>query len=237
MLTAYIINLDNDAGRLKQVEEQLLSYRWITPSRIQALAGSGLSDVATNFLAKQPSYIKHKGTMGCFISHTKAWESLLQSEGSMALVLEDDARATDLSPLETFSFPAGVDLIFCNQRCSYPFESAELQPFGGVLSLISESNGGIGTDGYLVSRAGAAKLLKYVERDGFFSHIDLRLAAYSIDLHEAEELKNSQCTTVARLRKVFPAEHRLVTRVFGKPLIFHASGYGSSRLREDRLRR
>ena len=81
-----------------------------------------------------------------------------------------------------FDVPDGADICFVNDRLAPPASS----PAFGILPLIEAMRcfpawrNAPGADGYLLSAAGAAKLLRWVERDGFAGDVDWRLLAYGL---------------------------------------------------------
>lgn len=91
----YIINLEKSQSRYQYIlsQAQLLG---LPITRINAIDGSNLTDDDIhrnvdltrykNFLGYYPK----KGTIGCSLSHFKAWQAFLTSNYKFALILEDD---------------------------------------------------------------------------------------------------------------------------------------------------
>ena len=86
----YIINMKKDTERLKNFGKSLKKHN-LKFERIEAINGKELSE-------KQ---IKEKTTwfcnkfctktqIGCFLSHSKAWETLAKSNNEGAIIMEDD---------------------------------------------------------------------------------------------------------------------------------------------------
>jgi GR25 family glycosyltransferase involved in LPS biosynthesis len=96
------------------------------------------------------------GEIGCGVSHIRIWQRIVEQEIPWAIVLEDDARLC--APLPTdirdWDLPSDADIVLLNDR-SLPGPALHL----GRRFSYAEVAGGAGTDGYLVSYAGAKKLL------------------------------------------------------------------------------
>jgi glycosyl transferase family 25 len=94
-IASYIINLDRSAERLKTISPYIEGLD-IPHHRVSAVDGKLLSedeiaklvDLKTykNFMGKPPS----KGTVGCSLSHIKAWKEFLHSKNEFAIFFEDD---------------------------------------------------------------------------------------------------------------------------------------------------
>lgn len=107
-MKTYVINLDRSAERLAHMSEQLLALE-IPFERIGAVDGSAL--VQSVLDAHRPML---PGTIGCFLSHRKVWQRLIESGETHALVLEDDAKlSSSLADYvhKTNWMPEGMDII------------------------------------------------------------------------------------------------------------------------------
>jgi glycosyl transferase family 25 len=94
---AYIINLERSSDRYFEVKP-LVNQLEIPFERIAAIEGAHLSDSEINQLVDFDTYqhffkqLPKKGTMGCSLSHIKAWQTFLNSHFEYALIFEDDVR-------------------------------------------------------------------------------------------------------------------------------------------------
>lgn len=92
-VTAYIINMDSAKERLKYVQDQVKKLK-IPHKRIAAVDGNKIKNMEE--IVDIESYkaffkmLPEPGTIGCFLSHEKAWRSFLESGDEFALVFEDD---------------------------------------------------------------------------------------------------------------------------------------------------
>jgi hypothetical protein len=197
--------------------------------------GSDLPDVACEVLTTKSAMINHKGTLGCSLSHALAWEAVARSDADCSLVLEDDGELVGLEKLRDWQLPADVDLVFCNGRMVYQDAGMNLLPLFPAFDFVLRNATAIGSDAYLLSRGGAAKLLRIFTRDGFYSHVDLRLAAYGLTLEEMEMLpqKKYVIRDVCTLRRIYDPNHYISARVLGTAITRHVKGAPSSRRAED----
>jgi GR25 family glycosyltransferase involved in LPS biosynthesis len=234
-MQCYVINLDRDAERMARMRAALAHYPFIAEVRINALRGSDLPDVACDLLTTKPAMRNFKGTLGCGLSHAAAWEAIVRNDAACSLVLEDDSEVTALENLRELRLPAGVDLVFCNSRMVYQDSGTELLPVLPALEFMVRNGTAVGSDGYLLSSDGARKLLGFFARDGFYSHVDLRLAAYCLTLEEMESLpqKKYVIRDICTLRRIYDPTHHIDGRVLGTALTKHVKGALSSRSTED----
>lgn len=94
-IIAYLINLDRSKKRLSYVQPKIKELD-IPMERIRAIDGVQLSkseiknsvDLESyhNFLGHNPRV----GTIGCSLSHIKAWQAFLASDKEFAIIFEDD---------------------------------------------------------------------------------------------------------------------------------------------------
>jgi len=95
----FYINLAMDKKKNADTLHMLhREFREIPYKRIEAIYGKDLSDQYINDTVNIDLYKKHtayeikKGTVGCYLSHVKAWEEFIKSDSEFALILEDDTR-------------------------------------------------------------------------------------------------------------------------------------------------
>jgi GR25 family glycosyltransferase involved in LPS biosynthesis len=247
-LPVCVINLPEDHERLSTIAAKVGQIPGLELVRIPAVRGSDLPDLVCHFLTGNAWSHHYKGTLGVFCSHVKCWEYISKSEFPYGLVLEDDAILDNLSLLEDFTFPSDIDIVFCNDRTAYaPLTRDEgvvapssygLLEIDPVLGFVAGHKHAVGGDGYLVSRKGAEKLLKFVSEDGLFTHVDLRLLAYCLNPGDAEELDlDAQSRNVVVLRNSFDVAHKLGARVLVPSISFHSPASASRRELGDRLGR
>ncbi|KZN39161.1 hypothetical protein N474_10400 [Pseudoalteromonas luteoviolacea CPMOR-2] len=93
----FLINLDQSADRLEKSANRLAEQN-ITFERISGVYGKSLPDNEINKhynsqLNRQRFYRElGKGEIGCYFSHRKAWQTIIDRKLDYAIVLEDDFR-------------------------------------------------------------------------------------------------------------------------------------------------
>lgn len=125
------------------------------------------------------------GAIGCFLSHRRAWQHVVDNDLPMALICEDDAgflASAERLPRIAKMLP-DFDLVFANARlaawCSAAGEY-DLKPLAQVLEDLAKLGGpkGLGLkptpggDCYLVSNTGAAALLGQTKKQGILCGVD-----------------------------------------------------------------
>ncbi|MBI1260822.1 MAG: hypothetical protein GC184_03775 [Rhizobiales bacterium] len=182
----YVLNLDKDQGRLRRINSRLAA-KDMAGERIAGVPGAYLPDLSSLMLTKDKS-IKMKGTLGCFLTHLRAWEACAEGPDAFALILEDDAIFN--MPLPPSTAALGIenndfDLCFVNGRIQAqvfnPDGHTELDnalPADEFLMDLPADIQAAGGDGYFLSRNAARKLLDMVRKDGLAGDVDWRLIHY-----------------------------------------------------------
>lgn len=155
MIRCYVINLDEDTARWTDVAARLNCFPAVAYTRVSGIPG---------------------GTIGCTKAHLAVWREIAAADDPWALVLEDDSCPHSLDQLGPGFRPDPYDLVFCNDRMCPIINCDPGQIFALGPSL--PWNSAVGTDGYIVTREAAKKLVMLFTRDGLGSHVDLRLYAY-----------------------------------------------------------
>lgn len=94
-ISGYLINLDKATDRLHNVMKNLHELEFPI-HRVVAIDGNSLSDDYISSITDEFTYLKffrmlpENGTIGCSLSHLKAWKEFLKSDDEFALICEDD---------------------------------------------------------------------------------------------------------------------------------------------------
>ncbi|MBV8248803.1 MAG: glycosyltransferase family 25 protein [Comamonas sp.] len=166
-LPIVFINLSKDVERRERMTSQL-AQMGLMASRLPAVWWADLTEAEQKhyFRATQSHGRYHKplsnGEKGCYCSHLKAWQQLMDSDAPAMAVFEDDVRLLPELPqaLEAIAaLPGSWDMIKLYGR-----EQEKIADRGplvaGVLELISYRRVPSFAAGYVISRAGAEKMLK-----------------------------------------------------------------------------
>jgi glycosyl transferase family 25 len=158
-----VINLDRSSDRLAYMREQAVRIGFEF-KRVPAVDGLRVpADLAPYFLhiTRNKTPIIDDGAVGCYASHLSACRHIVASQAPVTLVLEDDVTLpNDLAHIldETLNaLPAGWDFVQLAKPTRRAFKPLAALPCGRDLVRYSQIPSG--THGYLISRAGAAKLL------------------------------------------------------------------------------
>ena len=183
-----VINLDRNTDRLAELDRQFSRCRPLR-FRVPGIEGSRLSAAA---IARLGGDAAMRGTLGCFLGHAAAWETMLARNLEQCLVIEDDVIPTFDMPARwgIFGLPEHFDVCFVNDRLAPPATDAafSIHPLPEAMGVFPAWRNAPGADGYLLSAAGARKLLDWVARDGFAGDVDWRLLAYGLTAKQCEAL-------------------------------------------------
>lgn len=187
------VNLDRNTERRAEVEGQFRDSP-VPLHRVPAVEGGCLPLSAVGHLTRGKADAGLRGTLGCFLSHAAAWEMVVQRGLAHCLIVEDDiVSLLPLPPrLGPLGLPAGYDICFVNDRME-PRLDAEGTGFRTVPLVqavrdFTPDHNAPGADGYLISAAGARKLLDLVAQDGFAGDVDWRLLIYGLSPDEVTAL-------------------------------------------------
>lgn len=228
------LNLDSDLERRERVE-RLFNACGIELIRTPGVRGSLLPQVVREKVAPSISRLTSP-TLGVFLSHVRTWE--LVAEGDRpALVLEDDAQPVFrlASELERLA-PQVKDITFVNYRLSRwvrklgpqpdRFQQVPIERMSEVLAGDAAPPGG---DGYVLTPAGARKLLDYIAHDGCIGHVDVQMLSYALrpSDYAEEEDGGRQVTRLAGYWRRHKGERRLDAHVL-YPALTEAIDFGES---------
>ena len=179
-LPIVFINLDRDAERrtrllaeLQQIDmpsERFPAVWWadVPPEQASRWYSDDLN-------ARQYYKPLRNGEKGCYASHIGAWQQLLASDAPALVVLEDDVRLT----------PQFADVVNAIAALQEPWDMVKLlgrdrekvrsqRPLVPGTALVDYSRVPSMTAGYVISRAGAARLLERRQPFGRPIDVDLR---------------------------------------------------------------
>tara|TARA_B100001094_G_scaffold329815_1_gene393456 strand:- start:10273 stop:11067 length:795 start_codon:yes stop_codon:yes gene_type:complete len=168
MKPVFVINLDTSQKRLVRFQQEANRVN-LEFERISAVAGSTLSKKEIENIYPSTQIRKHfrqalnAGELGCFLSHIKCWQKVVDDKLDYAMILEDDIG---IHPdTQRFATEAGRhcqhwDLIQLNNRDTQDTKIHDTLRILDDYALTLQTKFSIGAVGYLVSYAGAQKLLQ-----------------------------------------------------------------------------
>ena len=224
-----LINLDRNVSRLRDAmhafrhsKAKLFRVPGVEGRRLPAAAIRRLGDTAS---------VTMRGTLGCFLSHVAAWETMLARGLPHCLIVEDDV--VPMLPLPAglggLGLPTGYDVCFVNDRLQPRWPADRIAkascwqavPLAEGFATFAPDDNAPGADGYLLSAAGARKLLAWVEEDGFAHDVDWRVVTYGLTEVEYHRLSQPShaWTVIDGLRKLVRRSDRLEAYVLHPALI------------------
>jgi glycosyl transferase family 25 len=163
VLPVFVINLDRSVDRLAHIGAELARVH-MSFERVAGVDGRLVPpDLRPQFLdGDNPLGRLSDGEIGCYASHLKAHQRILSEGLPYALVLEDDARLTpDLPEVANAAIafaPEGWDVIHLSATINRA--ACAIHELRRGHHLIRHMRPPRNSAGYLISRSGAAKMLR-----------------------------------------------------------------------------
>lgn len=188
-MDTYIISLNNPIKLINQVYSLGLN-----PILVNGVNGKELS---TNQINENTSYlypyIGPKSAIGIGMSHINVWKMFLKSGKENCLIVEDDALFVNnfLTKLKKglYNTPSDYDILYlgcfgCQSKYNYHTIMHAQFNYKKINDYVSVPGIAFATHGYIVSRKGAKKLVKYLDKY-IYMHIDYCIQ----DLHKSKLIK------------------------------------------------
>lgn len=163
----FVINLADSQIRWQNTQARFAEYG-LDVQRLNAVYGAHLNDTEIDALYSS-SLNRHQyhrplslGEIGCFASHRKAWQAVIDSGNPFGIVVEDDISVSAHLPsvieaLRTLSFDWDLIKLAPYQNRSRPIVFRHF--IAKALELVIHKKPLTGCAGYAISQSGAAKLL------------------------------------------------------------------------------
>lgn len=182
----FVINLEKDKDRIEYMVNSFSQFNFNNWERIDAVYGKYLPDLEKYGKILNPSQL------GCYLSHMKTYQKILDQNLDYGVILEDDVTLTEWFPkLEEIisSLPKDFDIVWigncrgkwprnpCNIIPDYDYDFLEKNKVGDYVYKITEDclatdNHPIGCYGVVVSRKFAEKFLSIPFEKHFKRPID-----------------------------------------------------------------
>lgn len=233
-IEANVISLDRDTRRWALADHYLKSGGAV-PIRRRAVDGMELPDYSLAHLGASTEVARTHGAgaIAVALSHIRVLEEFLSTSQERIFVAEDDA-----APYFHFSYfkqilneTLDIDFLWVNERMSLQYTtpdpcSLKLCNPWEILSARNNRVLGLGADGYIVNREGAAKLLENFNEDKILGHIDGQFAAYSENVDDSPAITRSQ-VAVKSLRTQLTSHRPIFDKALSIPMVW-ANDHGSS---------
>jgi glycosyl transferase family 25 len=178
----FLINLDRSPERLQRCE-QVLQAMGVAWERVSGVDGGTLS--AGELARLNPHPPAHSrwyraltpGEIGCFLSHLKCWRLIAERRLACALILEDDFAPEDSVTPQRLDILAASAPAWDVLKLTRLGEGSRLvATLDDGIELRTRGRGPVDCTGYMVSLAGARKLV--VQREHLYRPVDFELKHY-----------------------------------------------------------
>jgi len=163
MLPVFVINLDRNTERLAHMVRQCSELN-IAFERFPGVNGTDLPDALKPYFCDASGKVvspMSPGEIGCYASHLGVWRHIVEQDLPAAMICEDDAvlpHGIDATVRDILSLlPPGWDMVLMSSLPSHAFRPLWQLADDEVIVRYSKVPGS--TTCYLISRAGAAKML------------------------------------------------------------------------------
>ena len=213
-----VINLVSSKDRRRSIMRQFEESGW-RPTMVPAYDGHDpgfpfyrYKDLAGLWWDNRTEF--KPGAFCCYLSHAKCWRKVANGDADYALVLEDDVQIyTDALRAVAAEQPPDFDVIFVNQRTRAYLKHLEDVPewvaLGHLIGgLVQDGTFGTnipapGSDGYIVSKAGAKKLLRIMTTRRICMGVDYALVLHSLDPGQIDTLMRMESESLPFSLKCF----------------------------------
>lgn len=157
-LTIFVINLVESIER-RRVMMQRLQKAGLEAEFFDASDGRRLS--TSDLPEKLQRSSLSKGEIGCYLSHLRLWQTVVERDLSFALILEDDVHLdSGLGPWCKTVAACGLPFDMVRMSALDKREGPTIIQFDPAHRLVLPTKSPTGTQGYLISQAGARRLLQ-----------------------------------------------------------------------------
>lgn len=173
--------MEDNLPRLRDVSEQLEAFNLIF-TRVNAVAGLSLTSQQLEDCYDHASNKKHhhrdltKGEIGCYLSHRKIWQTMIDQNIDKALILEDDISVQKeiIDCLSIAQKSQGWEVI--KVADAENITPAQTKKVNGSFELVSYNKVPNRTMGYFITKAAAEKMLS---KKKFYRPVDVDFQFYS----------------------------------------------------------
>ena len=173
-----VINLNRSKDRLQKICSRLNELN-VSFERVEAFDGSSLSDEEYDRLTypyNHPCRVRFtreltKGEVGCFISHRKCWQKLVESNENYEVIFEDDLYISDKAKLFLTNknwLPQNVGLIrlssFYSMNNRLYIKDKSVLNSHNEYSIAKTLRYAIGTQCYIISKEFAKKAIEMSDK-------------------------------------------------------------------------
>jgi GR25 family glycosyltransferase involved in LPS biosynthesis len=176
-----IINLKKRIDRKSKMITLLNSYNLKNYEFVEAIDGSTLELTHDIYkLFKGNDFGNRKGFIGCALSHYNLWKELVNSSEDYYIIFEDDISSVSdnidikiRDIVKSINENKSLEIVFLGYSATFPFYKTEKVENNEMCMIKLDKNKYIGGFfAYIITREGANKMLKYIEKNGIKHGID-----------------------------------------------------------------
>jgi len=171
----FIISLERRRDRFQRIYKELYARR-LEHLVVPVLATDG-RDLPPSVANKPTGWHFSVGERGCFDSHRKVWQMVVNMGCDNALILEDDMKCTNLDSALGVIEPYNHDSLNIGVYETYNMERTSDGTF--VADLTKESSGAVGAGAYTVTPKAAQAFLDGC-KDMFPMHVDHYISTHPV---------------------------------------------------------
>ena len=182
----YVINLKRSKKRLRKINKHLKKLN-IPFNRIEAIDGKELTkDEIRNNCTLFSQMFSPLSLIGCFLSHKKAWKTMVDNNDKYAIIMEDDCELidsfkNDLQKVLDELIPHNPDFIYLGHILLLPRINKYIDTSNFKYSYSPKSESMVGFHCYIISNHCAKQLLKIMDKVD--DHIDVSFTNYVNDFN------------------------------------------------------
>jgi len=182
----YVINMKKSKKRLKKIN-QMLNKLNIPFNRIEAVDGTKLTknDIKNNCTLYSQLF-SPLSLIGCFLSHKKAWQTMIDNNDKYAIIMEDDCKLintfkNDLKTILDELIPHNPDFVYLGHILILPRLQQYIDTSNFKYSYKPSQEYMVGFHCYIISNNCAKKLLQLMHKVN--DHIDVSFTYYVNDFN------------------------------------------------------
>jgi GR25 family glycosyltransferase involved in LPS biosynthesis len=182
----YVINMKRSKKRLRKINKNLKKLK-IPFKRIEAVDGKNLTkDDIRNNCTLYSQIFSPLSLIGCFLSHKKAWKTMIDNNDKYAIIMEDDCELIhsfklDLKKILDELIPHNPDFVYLGHILLLPRINQFIDTSNFKYSYSPKHESMVGFHCYIISNTCAKQLLQVMDKVD--DHVDVSFTNYVNDFN------------------------------------------------------
>jgi glycosyl transferase family 25 len=163
-MKSYLINLDRSSARWGRMSDRFAAIG-LAFERVPAVDGGrlGAAEISDVYRPVLGAAVMTPGEIGCFLSHRRCWELIASGPDPFGCIFEDDVLVSPHTPLflgdDASWIPADADIVKIETAGGNVWFDRAVSPLAKNFNLGLLRSFHFGSGGYILSKAGAERLL------------------------------------------------------------------------------